>query len=106
MTGYRRGSTTAVRCVDVAALVAAAFLRANPDTEVLPFENDVIKLRLDPRDTVTTNAARLAAIGGGGTNCSAPLELLVKRHAKVDLIVLVSDNEFWWMPPRRGARRR
>lgn len=95
VTGYRRGSTTAVRCVDVAALVAAAFLRANPDTEVLPFENDVIKLRLDPRDTVTTNAAKLAAIGGGGTNCSAPLEMLVKRHARVDLVVFVSDNESW-----------
>ena len=30
--------------------------------------------------TVMTNAARLAAIGGGGTNCSAPLERLFVGH--------------------------
>ena len=33
----RKGATSAVRCIDVAALVAAAILRKNPDAEVLPF---------------------------------------------------------------------
>ena len=41
VTGTRKGATTAVRCVDVAALVAAAVLRQNPDAEVLPFAEDV-----------------------------------------------------------------
>jgi 60 kDa SS-A/Ro ribonucleoprotein len=30
VTGHRKGATTQVRCIDVAALVAAAFLRRNP----------------------------------------------------------------------------
>jgi 60 kDa SS-A/Ro ribonucleoprotein len=47
-TGYRRGASTAVRCIDIAALVAAALLRTNPRTRVLPFEQDVVKLTLDP----------------------------------------------------------
>src|SRR5262245_46263476 len=38
VTGFRKGSTTQVRCIDVAALVAAAVLRKN-DAEVLPFEH-------------------------------------------------------------------
>jgi 60 kDa SS-A/Ro ribonucleoprotein len=29
-TGYRQGATSAVRCIDVAALVAATILRKNP----------------------------------------------------------------------------
>lgn len=95
VTGYRRGATSAVRCIDVAALVAAALLRANPTARVLPFEQGVVEIGLNPRDTVMTNAARLAAIGGGGTNCSAPLERLVMEKAKVDLVVFVSDNESW-----------
>src|SRR5690349_2724773 len=41
VTGYRKGATTAVRCVDVAALVAAAVLRKNPRVEVLPFECEI-----------------------------------------------------------------
>jgi 60 kDa SS-A/Ro ribonucleoprotein len=103
VTGYRKGSTTAVRCVDVAALVAAAVLRRNPRTEVLPFEQDVVqRLGLNPRDSVMTNAQKLAAVGGGGTNCSAPLRLLNQRKAEGDLVVYVSDNESW--VDARGGR--
>ena len=94
-TGYRKGATTAVRCIDVAALVAAAVLRKNPRTEVLPFECDVVKVDLNSRDSVMTNAAKLAAIGGGGTNCSAPLALLNRRQAKGDLVIFISDYESW-----------
>ncbi len=95
-TGYRKGSTSKVRCIDVAALVAAAMLRKNQDAEVLPFESDVVKkLRLNPRDSVLTNARALASIGGGGTSCSAPLRDLIARKAKADLVVYVSDNQSW-----------
>ena len=96
VTGHRPGATTAVRCVDVAALVAATVLRRNPSAEVIAFEQDVIEgLRLNPRDSVMTNAQKLAAVGGGGTNCSAPLALLNRRRAAGDLVVYVSDNQSW-----------
>ena len=103
VTGYRGSATTAVRCIDVAALVAAALLRKNRDARVLPFETDVVDIELNPRDTVLTNAAKLAAIGGGGTNCSAPLARLNREKAKADLVVFVSDNESWVDATRRGA---
>lgn len=95
VTGYRQGSTTAVRCIDVAALVAATVLRQNSTAEVIPFEQDVVKVNLNPRDSVMTNAEKLASIGGGGTNCSAPLALLNKQQAKGDFVIYVSDNESW-----------
>ena len=101
VTGHRAGATTKVRCIDVAALFAAAMLRTNPDAEVLPFAESVRKLRLDPRDSVLTSATALAAIGGGGTSCSAPLEQLNKHKAKGDLVVFFSDNESW-MDARAG----
>ncbi|HZH33341.1 MAG TPA: TROVE domain-containing protein [Pyrinomonadaceae bacterium] len=95
VTGHRKGSTTAVRCIDVAALVSAAILRKNPSAEIVPFEQRVVKLNLNPRDSVMTNAAKLAKVGGGGTNCSAPLRELNKRKASGDLLIYVSDNESW-----------
>jgi 60 kDa SS-A/Ro ribonucleoprotein len=95
VTGHRKGATTDVRCIDVAALVAAAVLRKNPRTEVLPFEHRVVKVTLNPRDSVMTNASRLAAVGGGGTNCSAPLTKLNSRKAVGDLVIFISDNESW-----------
>lgn len=103
VTGYRKGASSKVRCIDVAALVAAAVLRRNPDAEVIPFEQMVVPLTLDPRARVAVNAQRLAAIGGGGTNVSAPLAQLNARGAKVDLVVIVSDNESWVDATRHGA---
>jgi 60 kDa SS-A/Ro ribonucleoprotein len=102
VTGHRKGSTTKARCIDVAALVAAAMLRKNPTAEVMPFETKVTKVKLNARDTVMTNANRLASIGGGGTNCSAPLAELNRRKAKGDLVIFVSDNESW-ADPRVGC---
>ncbi|WP_018238567.1 RNA-binding protein [Ensifer sp. BR816] len=103
VTGYRKGSTSSVRCIDVAGLMTAAFLQRNPKARVLPFENDVVRIDLNRRDSVMTNAGKLAAIGGGGTNCSAPLRKLVNEKAKVDLVVFISDNESW-VDARRGGQ--
>lgn len=103
VTGVRHGATTAVRCVDVAALVAAAILRRHRSARVLPFENNVVNVALNPRDSVLTNAEKLAAVGGGGTNCSAPLAQLVAEKAQVDMLIMVSDNESWVDNTRRGA---
>jgi 60 kDa SS-A/Ro ribonucleoprotein len=95
VTGYRAGSSSAVRCIDVAALVAAAVLRKNQYGEVIPFEQDIVKVSLNQRDSVMTNANKLASIGGGGTNCSSPLAELNRRKATGDLVIYVSDNESW-----------
>lgn len=102
-TGYRKGASSKVRCIDIAALVAATVLRQNPKARVLPFECGVVKLKLDPRARVAVNAAKLAGVGGGGTNVSAPLALLNKQRATVDTVVIVSDNESWVDPSRHGA---
>jgi 60 kDa SS-A/Ro ribonucleoprotein len=94
-TGYRQGATTAVRCLDIAALVAAAMLRKNPSADVIPFSDNVVEAKLNPRDSVMTNAEKLANLPSGGTNCSAPLRHLNQRQAKGDLVIYVSDNESW-----------
>lgn len=106
VTGHRPGSTTKVTCVDVAALVAAAVLRKNPDAGVLPFSDDVVKAELNPRDSVMTNAKRLASLPSGGTNCSAPLAYLNERKLTGDLIIYVSDNESWMDSTGAHAYRR
>lgn len=96
VTGDRGTATTKVRCVDVAALFAVAMLRRNPQAQVIAFEQEVRHVDLNPRDTVMTNATKLAAIGGGGTNCSAPLALLNKnKDYSADVLVYISDYESW-----------
>jgi 60 kDa SS-A/Ro ribonucleoprotein len=95
VTGARRGATTVTRCIDVAALVGASVLRRSFDAELLPFEHQVVELKLDPDASIEKNARRLAAVGGGGTSCSAPLARLNERRAQGGLVLYVSDNESW-----------
>ena len=98
VTGTRgRGSTTKMRCVDVAALVAAAFLRRNPDSVVIPFDTRAFDVKIDPSDSVLSLAERLAKFGGGGTDCSLPIRKASAGYAnrKFAGVVLVSDNESW-----------
>jgi 60 kDa SS-A/Ro ribonucleoprotein len=95
VTGHRGSATTQVRCIDVAALVAAAFLRRNPNTEVIPFHDRVLRCDLARDGKVLANARALASLPSGGTDCSVPLRALNERKAKGDLVVFVSDNESW-----------
>jgi len=106
VTGNRgRGATSKMRCVDVAALFAAAILRRNPDSVVIPFDTAAYEAKVDPTDSVLSLAERLAKYGGGGTNCSLPLAAANARYAnrKFAGCVLVSDNESWVGVGRNGS---
>ncbi|MBR0237557.1 MAG: RNA-binding protein [Thermoguttaceae bacterium] len=95
VTGYRRGATSAVRCVDVAGLMASCILRQNPNAVVLPFDFGVRSCSLNPRDSVITNAQKLAELCGGGTNCSSAMKYIVENNINPDVVIYISDNESW-----------
>ena len=104
ITGYRKGSSSNVRCVDVGALIAPSLLRANKDNvEVVMFDTRVHTAKLRPMNSVMENSATIARFGGGGTACQLPLQDLVFRKKTGDLIIYISDNESWYStnPSRR-----
>lgn len=112
VTGYRGlGSTSRMRCVDVAALFAAAVLRKNPDSVVVPFDTKAYEASFDPCDSILSLAQRLATYGGGGTDCSVALRAANNRYKQRPFagMVLVSDNESWvyrnrpWVSADSGA---
>ena len=106
VTGNRgRGATSKMRCIDVAALFAAAILRRNPDSVVIPFDTSAYDAKIDPNDSILSIAERLAKYGGGGTDCSLPLVAANQKHAKRKFagIILVSDNESWVGTGRHGS---
>jgi len=97
VTGGRGGGTSKMRCVDVAALFAAAILRRNPESVVVPFDTQAFDAKVDPSDSILSLAERLAQFGGGGTDCSLPIRKANASYAKRKFagVVLVSDNESW-----------
>jgi 60 kDa SS-A/Ro ribonucleoprotein len=112
VTGYRQGATSQLRCVDVAALFASAFKYVNPNIRLMAFDTQVRQLsnlskvqeylkrknlmkQQNLEIDIFALAKKFASMCGGGTDCSKPLELLVKEKAKVDMIIYFSDNESW-----------
>ncbi len=97
ITGSRKGSTSKIRCVDVAALIASSLLRVNSkNTQVVMFDTRIHSAQLNPMGSVMDNARIIAKFGGGGTSCQLPMQALVNAKAKGDLIIYISDNESWF----------
>jgi 60 kDa SS-A/Ro ribonucleoprotein len=106
VTGYRKGASSKVSCVDVAALVAATVQRKNPLAVVIPVDTRVHRTdSLNPRDSIMTNASKLAKFGGGGTRLGAAMQFIETAKAAPDLIIMVSDNESWVGDATRNAWR-
>lgn len=105
VTGYRGRGTSSMRCVDVAGLFAAAILRRNPKSLVVPFDVRAYDLDIDPNAPVLRMAETLAAYGGGGTNCSLPLTHATTRYRNRAFVgcVLISDSESWVGRGRYGS---
>lgn len=96
ITGNRPGSTSKVRCVEVAGLIASCVLRNCDNAEVIPFHTTaVVANDLNARDSVMTNAQKIFNRPSGGTDCSCALKLLNAKKAQGDLVIYVSDNESW-----------
>lgn len=95
VTGHRGSASTKVRCIDVAALFAAAILRQNPTAMVIPFHETICKVTVDPKARVLETAQILINHPGGGTDCSAVLRHLNQHHLAADVVVYLSDNQSW-----------
>lgn len=103
VTGYRRGATSTMRCVDVAGLVAASVLARNAQALVLPFAEAVRPWSPPRRGGVLETARALSTLLGGGTAISAPIVRLNQLGIAPDLVLIVSDNQSWAESQMHGA---
>jgi 60 kDa SS-A/Ro ribonucleoprotein len=94
VTGTRGDVSTKTRCVDVAALIASCVLRKNPDSWIVQYDTTARRLHLNPRDSVMSNAQRIAA-NGGGTDTGCALNFIRKGGCKAKTVIIVSDNMSW-----------
>lgn len=104
---FSERATTVTTCVDVAALIAASLLRTNPDGTVIAWASNVMEVKVNPKDSVVTNAAKFRNCGvGGGTCAQLGLRYLNSVGWNGDAVVYVSDNESWMRAPGDGYRTR
>lgn len=99
ITGNRGSVTSNTRCIDVAALIGSSIARTNPEADVISFgTNARLVPGFNPRDSVMTNASKLASEGnvvGHGTNASAAMQVVANSKKKYDFIIFISDMQSW-----------
>lgn len=84
------------QCREIAALFAAALFKRCDDSVILPF-NTVAQPelgRVSKRDSMMTIAQKIGVLSGG-TNLGAPCEYMMDKPEKVDVFILLTDDEDW-----------
>lgn len=89
------GASQKVTYIQVASLFASALLHKNPTTRLVLFNTDARDFRLNPMDSVVTNADKITRTLGGGTSVSSGLEFLLKNKKLPKNVIIISDNESW-----------
>lgn len=95
MQGCKLSERSETTAADVAGVFTAGLMRRCRDVRVLPFDDHIRQLALNARDSVLTNARKVATVGGGGTSLSAPVTQLLRDRDRVKTFVGITDSEEW-----------
>ena len=105
ITGNRGTVSSKTSRKDVAALMAAIALRQNPEADVVAWATHSQVVKLNPRDSVMTNAHALRNVSvGHGTDASQALRLINQKGIKCDAIVYLSDFQSWMAPVFQNSK--
>lgn len=94
VTGHRAGSTSSVKCINVAALVGAALRRKNRQATILTFDFNCREVKVAANARIMTICEKIGR-SGGGTDCGSVMRYINDQKIALDNLVLVSDNESW-----------
>jgi len=99
VTGYQGGRVSSrTRCVDVAAVFTSAIMARHDQVIFVPFNHMILKSvinKVNNRNNVFQNASIISQALSGGTNCSKPIQYLSELKKKIDIVIMISDNESW-----------
>lgn len=94
ITGTRAGHVSKMTCMDAASIMAAAFLRKNPQGSLVLFNDSAQVMTIDTTLPLLRLAKDIRAKCSGGTNLGAAFHALVLNKLKGHVVV-VSDNQSW-----------
>ena len=87
------GSNGNLRYIDIAGMFTAFLAKGLDDVIVLPWSNNVKKYTPAFSDSVMTQMNFIRSIGGGGTNMSSAIELMLENNIRQDVCVFITDTE-------------
>lgn len=87
------GSNGNLRYIDIAAMFTAFLAKGVGDCVVYPWAGSVKDYKIPFSDSVISQMNYIQRMGGGGTNMSCAIELMIKNNIKRDILVFITDTE-------------
>lgn len=95
MWGSNVNGSPNLTAAEVAAVMAMAVVRNQPNYHVVGFKHDLVELKISPsmRLDAVLNVMQNAHWNGGSTDCAKTFEYALKHKYNVDKFVVITDNE-------------
>ena len=87
---------TNITSAQAGAAMMLLFARTEQNYANYAFSTGVLDIGVTAKDTLKTAMDKARRVGGGGTNCAAPMEHAQKTKMEVDAFIVITDNETWY----------
>ena len=95
MAGTHVAGLASLECRQAAGAMALVTLATERNAQVMAFDTSSYPLTLSARQRLDDVVGILAKTGGGGTDCSLPIQYAIDRKIETDAIVIYTDSETW-----------
>jgi 60 kDa SS-A/Ro ribonucleoprotein len=103
VSGSMRRSTVAglenMTTVQAAACLAMIFLRSEPNVTIVGYNGSGRYLEVNPEWNLEQFSQYIFNQSNGSTNCSAPMQMIVRDKLQIDAIINITDTQHWDGPP-------
>jgi 60 kDa SS-A/Ro ribonucleoprotein len=82
-------------CVKASAAMALILARSEPRHTMIAYDTRPYSVTLSPRQRLDDAMTSLARLGGGGTDCSVPIEWAIAYGIQVDAFIILTDSQTW-----------
>ena len=95
MFGAKVNGSPNLTAAEVAAVMAMAAVRNQPNYHIVGFKNHIVELKIGPtmRLDAALNVMRNANWNGGATDCAKAFEYAKQNKIPVDKVITITDNE-------------
>lgn len=95
MWGARVSGSEFLSAAEVAAVMAMAVVKSEPNSWVGGFNTQMSELKISPKDRLETVLRTMQKFAWGGTDCAQPMLHALQHNMEVDKFVVYTDNETW-----------
>ncbi len=96
MEGTRVAGVPLLNCRKACGAMALVTAAAERDVTHLAFDTQVYPLAISRSQRLDDVVEKLARTGGGGTDCSAPIQFALRKKIKADAFIIYTDAESWY----------